>query len=388
MSKDQPSQLGKLAPMAIGDQKLGRHIGFFSGTVMNVGEIIGSGIFSNPSYILKNTGSGGMMLILWIVGALTSVSGLLTFLELGTMLPRSGGEKTYIGYIYHKPNQLLSFIFMVMVGICTRCGSLAQGSIVFGDNMVYAMYGGNERNEWASRGFGGILPNRPSLTTNFSFNGTVQNAGSYANAIYFNLPRCGATSIAFATVVYLLANCAYLSVLSLEMIKSSDLTVAAHLFNVAFGGTFGSHVLPVFVGLSSFGMVGVIVYSASRVILEFAREGHLPFDRYFSKVHPTLQTPVPALLLLYGLSLVFLLGPPPGTVFEFIIAFTNYGEYFFAALCAIGIFILRHREPDLKRPIRAPTIFVFFFIAVCIFTIVFVFLPPTHAPASYPYYGN
>lgn len=65
------------------------------------------------------------------------------------------------------------------------------------------------------------------------------------------------------------------------------------------------------------------------MILEFAREGHLPFGRFFSKVHPVLQTPLPAILLLYVLCLMFLLGPPAGTVFEFITAFCNYGEYFF-----------------------------------------------------------
>jgi amino acid transporter len=64
-------------------------------------------------------------------------------------------------------------------------------------------------------------------------------------------------------------------------------------------------------------------------MLEFAREGHLPFGRFFGHVHPTLHTPVPALLLLYVLALLFLLGPPAGTVFEFIMAFNNYGEYFF-----------------------------------------------------------
>ncbi|KAI8341793.1 amino acid permease-domain-containing protein, partial [Chlamydoabsidia padenii] len=276
----------------------------------------------------------------------------------------------------------------------------SQGSIVFGDNIVYAIYGGKEHNEWASRGFGGkkcskmILPDQPHLDDNFSFQGTVQNAGSYASALYFlinplvNLPRCGATSIVFAATLYLLANCAYLAVLPVEVIKSAKLTVAANLFNKAFGGVFGSRVLPVFVGLSSFGSVGVIIYSSSRVILEFAREGHLPFDRLFSKVHPVLQTPVRGLLLLYAISLIFLLGPPPGTVFEFIMAFNSYGEYLFAALCAVGIFVLRRREPQLPRPIRAPAMVVLFFISVCLFTTVFVFIPPTQPPIAYPYYGK
>jgi amino acid transporter len=105
-SKVLPQQIENLSPLAIGDQKLNRHLGYFSGTLMNgitikfsvysyciylfciVGQIIGTGIFSNPTFILINCGSGGMMLILWIVGAIFAGAGVWNYLELGTMLPR------------------------------------------------------------------------------------------------------------------------------------------------------------------------------------------------------------------------------------------------------------------------------------------------------------
>lgn len=117
----------------------------------------------------------------------------------------------------------------------------------------------------------GRLPERPNFEQNFSFDGTLNNAGSYANAIYYvifsyggyynlqkvtdelkdpikNLPRCGVSAVGLTTVLYLLANVgnvhllnpvaefnsfyaflAYLSVLPLDEIRSSDLTVAANL---------------------------------------------------------------------------------------------------------------------------------------------------------------
>ncbi|KAI8086751.1 amino acid permease-domain-containing protein [Halteromyces radiatus] len=261
-----------------------------------------------------------------------------------------------------------------MIGVFSRGGGIAQGSTVFGNNIVYAINAGQATNDWQARGFGGMagrLPDRPNYQENFSFDGTLNNAGSYANAIY-----------------YVIFSYAYLAVLPLDKIRSSDLTVAANLFNTAFGGIFGSRVLPVFVGLSSFGFVGVVTYSGSRVILEFAREGHLPFDRVFSRVHPKLQTPVASLLLLYVISLIFMLAPPPGTAFQFIMAFCSYADYFFAALCAIGLLILRRREPNIKRPIRSPFPLTVFYLLVCIFTLVFVYIPPTKAPAQYPYWGK
>ncbi len=141
----------------------------------------------------------------------------------------------------------------------------------------------------------------------------------------------------------------------LAVIKSSELTVAANLFNASLGGVFGGRVLPVLVGMSSFGFVGVIFYSGSRVVLEASRKGYLPYDRFFSRLHPGLQTPIHSLVLLYIISLIFLLAPPPGTVFQFIVAFAGYGGYFFSALSVIGIFILRKTQPDINRPYKVPT---------------------------------
>ncbi|ORX47743.1 hypothetical protein DM01DRAFT_264526 [Hesseltinella vesiculosa] len=259
-----------------------------------------------------------------------------------------------------------------MQGIVGRGGGLAQGATVFGSNIVYALYAGKKSNDWQARGFGGMagrLPNRPDYSVNFSFQGTVNSAGSYANAIYY--------------VIY---SYAYLAVLPLDVITGSDLTVAANLFTTAFGGVFGSQVLPVFVGLSSFGFVGVITYSGSRVILEFAREGHMPFHRFFSRVHPTLRTPVPALVLIYIIALIFLLAPPPGTAYQFIMAFANYAGYFFSFLCGLGLILLRYREPDLKRPIKAPIALVLFSMAISIYTLVFVYVPPSSAPKGYAYW--
>ncbi|GAB5593482.1 hypothetical protein Unana1_08382, partial [Umbelopsis nana] len=414
-AKKRPQQIERLAPLAIGDQKLSRHLGYFSGTMMNIGQIIGTGIFSNPALILQNCGSGGMMLILWVVGAIFAATGVWSYLELGTMLPRSGGEKEYLAYEFPRPKQLISFVFLITAGVFSRGSGIAQGATVFGSNIIYAIGGPTYTNDWGARGFAGFaglagrLPNRPDLAENFSFNGTSNNSGNYANGIYYvvfayggwynlnyvldelidpikNLPRCAITALSSTTVLYLLANVAYLAVLPVSVIANSKLTVAANLFNTAFGGVFGGRVLPVFVGLSSFGFVGVVTYSGSRVILETARQGYLPFDRTFSKVHPKLQTPIYSLLLIYVISLIFLLAPPPGYVFQFIVAFSGYGGYLFSALSVIGLLMLRRTQPDLKRPIKVPIPIAIIFIIICIYTLVFVWIPPTKPPTAYPYY--
>lgn len=62
-----------------------------------------------PSTILKATNSVGITIILWIVGGIVVIAGLLVWLKLGLSIPRfvagrnersdlrSGGDKNYVG---------------------------------------------------------------------------------------------------------------------------------------------------------------------------------------------------------------------------------------------------------------------------------------------------
>jgi amino acid transporter len=64
-----------------------------------------------------------------------------------------------------------------------------------------------------------------------------------------------------------------------------------------------------------------------RVIMEVARQGLLPYGHVFGKVNPSIGSPVNAYLLQYALSILFILGPPPGAVYQFIVAFAAYPVY-------------------------------------------------------------
>lgn len=93
----------------------------------SVGSIIGTGIFSTPSSILGSVGSVGASLMLWVLGFVLASSGLLVWLEYGTMFPRSGGEKVYLEEVYKKPPYLATAIFATHVLLL---GFTASGCIV------------------------------------------------------------------------------------------------------------------------------------------------------------------------------------------------------------------------------------------------------------------
>ena len=78
-------------------------------TAIVVGTLIGSGIFLVPQEMMRATGSSGLVYLAWIVGGLLSLFGAMTYAELSTMLPYTGGEYVYLRGSY---GDLTAFLYM------------------------------------------------------------------------------------------------------------------------------------------------------------------------------------------------------------------------------------------------------------------------------------
>ncbi|MGH7591776.1 MAG: amino acid permease, partial [Gemmatimonadales bacterium] len=72
-----------------------RSLGLFSGTMLVIGGIIGSGIFLNPAIVAQRVGTAGLTMLAWGLGAVVALIGAFIFAELGQRRPKAGG-----GYIY------------------------------------------------------------------------------------------------------------------------------------------------------------------------------------------------------------------------------------------------------------------------------------------------
>ncbi|CAO3610302.1 unnamed protein product [Mucor hiemalis] len=251
------------------------------------------------------------------------------------------------------------------------------------------------------------IPSEVDAGLNLSFFGTSNTIGPYASALYYvmnsysgwhnlnyildevkdpikNLPKASATAVVGTAVLYIFTNIAYLVVLPLDAMKNSEFIVAAAFFTKSLGANFATTILPVFIGLSSFGCGAAMNFSGGRVIMEVARQGLLPYGRIFGRVNPKIGSPVNAYLLQYILSIVFIVGPPPGAVYQFIVAFAAYPVYVFYFLMALAVLILRKREPNSNRPIVAPLVCVFIFLGFTAYALVFVFIPVENK--YYPYW--
>ena len=81
------------------ERNLPRTMGYFSGTMLCVGMMIGSGIFSTPAIILGEVGSVGMTFIIFVIGAVVSLCGVWAYIWLFFFLYSLNSYKCTLGTV-------------------------------------------------------------------------------------------------------------------------------------------------------------------------------------------------------------------------------------------------------------------------------------------------
>ena len=84
------------------DTDLRRELSLLDSTMVNVGTMIGSGIFIVPATIAMTLNSSSMVILVWIVGGIISLFGALAVAELGAMMPHAGGQYVYLKEAYRE----------------------------------------------------------------------------------------------------------------------------------------------------------------------------------------------------------------------------------------------------------------------------------------------
>jgi len=73
-----------------------RTLGLFSSTAIVIGSMIGSGIYIVDADIARGTGSPALFLGAWVVTAVLTLIGALSYGELAAMMPKAGGQYVYL----------------------------------------------------------------------------------------------------------------------------------------------------------------------------------------------------------------------------------------------------------------------------------------------------
>src|SRR5271154_681548 len=195
--------------------------------------------------------------------------------------------------------------------------------------------------------------------------GALFSSSAWTNVTYIasevknprrNLPLALALGAGIVTVLYVLANLAYLNVLPLAGAPYGASTVARGL-QFAAGDRVGTAVAEVIVGssgavlvaiavmISTFGCNNGLILAGARVYYAMAKDG-----LFFKSVGSVNRhnTPWVALWVQCAWACVLCLSGTYGQLLEFLV----FAVVMFYILTVLGLFILRFRRPQMERPYR------------------------------------
>ena len=172
-----------------------------------------------------------------------------------------------------------------------------------------------------------------------------------------NLPLALALGTAAVTIIYLLINVLYLSVIpigELATVKGSILDVAAdRLLGARAGDVMGIvSIISLAAGINAWTFVGPRVYFA------MARDG--VFFPAAARVHPTYKTPALSIVAQAAWATLLVLTGTLDTLSNYV----AFAITLFAGTAVAAVFVLRWRQPNAPRPFKAvgypvtPAIFV------------------------------
>ncbi len=173
-------------------------------------------------------------------------------------------------------------------------------------------------------------------------------AGSELKNPRRDLPLAMALGVTIVTVLYLLANVAYLNVLTTQEIAGAPQDRVGTAALAAMFGNAGLWVMAVAIMISTFGCNNGLILAGARVYYAMARDRL--FFRRAGELHPRHHTPAFALVAQAVWASVLCLSGTYSDLLDFVI----FAAVLFYMLTAIGLFVLRRRRPEAERPVRAP----------------------------------
>ncbi len=184
-----------------------------------------------------------------------------------------------------------------------------------------------------------------------------------------NVPIGLIGSLAVCTVFYLLVSYAAIGTTGAQPggeLSQSKEPLAFVLRNLGFPGTGNFVAGAAIVALPS--VILMMMYGQTRILFTMSRDGLMP--KMFSEVHPRYFTPHKVTLVTGIAVSLFAAVFPVGALADI----SNSGTLFAFLIVAVGVMMLRVKDPDRKRPFRAPMIWVVGPVAVAGCALLFVSL--------------
>src|SRR5256885_5085977 len=105
-----------------------RAISRLDATALVVGSMIGSGIFIVSADILRQVGTTGVLLLVWLLSGVVTLLGALTYGELAAMFPKAGGQ--YV-YLREGISPLFGYLYGWTLFVVIQTGTIAAVAVAF-----------------------------------------------------------------------------------------------------------------------------------------------------------------------------------------------------------------------------------------------------------------
>ena len=385
-----------------GRTDLARQLSLTDSIAIVAGCMIGGGIFLVPNLVARSLPSMSTIMTVWLLAGVVSLAGALACAELGAAFPATGGQyvflreaygpaaaflcgwslftvarsaqvawlavvfSIYVGYFvpvgnFSKPLSLAVLALFTWVNYRgVKLGAMVQNSFtlakVVGILIIIAgallLGGQGAQNVVSTAGAQDVSGNSLSsfgvalIACLLSYDGWVQLsfvAGEIRNP-QRNVLRALTCGTLLVGAVYLLANLAYMRVLSISAIAASE-HVGADAAAKVFGAA-GGKAVSLLILVSVLGTLNGCFMTTPRVYFAQAADGL--FFRRFADIHPVNGTPGFAILAQGLWSAVLILS---GT-YESLIDYSLFGIWVFYGLMIAAVMVLRRTRPDLPRPYR------------------------------------
>ncbi len=122
------------AHLSAADAQLDRAIGLGGATMLVIGSVIGTGIFLTTGIMMQELPSPSLVLLAWAAGGLLAMAGGLTYAEMGSMFPRSGGLYVFLSEAY---GPVIGFLFGWACVLVILTGSVAAVAVGFAEYFSY-----------------------------------------------------------------------------------------------------------------------------------------------------------------------------------------------------------------------------------------------------------
>ena len=384
---------------------LSRRLNYLGLTLIAIGSSIGVGIFAAPTEVIRQLPHAGWIVLVWMLGGGYALCGALTFAELGGSFPKAGGVYVYLREAY---GSYVAFLYGWVTLLVINTGALAALALIFvnylqvflppmnggmqfilaaatimgltavnvigigvGDRLtrlltitkVLALLGiitagllyvnadtPAAANVWA---LDSATPDNFGSAFLLGLIGVLFSFGGWHHASYLagetiapqrTVPRAMITGALVVTVIYVLTNVAYLRLLPIEQLQTTD-AIARDALLVFF--SWGDKLAGAIVAASILGTLVIYTMSAPRIYYAMAQDG--VFFRSVGRLHPVYRTPARAMLLqaVWAVALLYFWG-----TFGNLIEYVTFMDITFMAAAGAAVFWFRRTQPGLSRPYR------------------------------------